>query len=650
MISEKTINAVFESAHIEDVVRDYLSLKRRGSNLIGLCPFHDEKTPSFMVSPSKNIFKCFGCGRGGGSVHFLMEHEKFSYPEAIRHLAQKYNIPVEETHTSDEHRAEMQEKESLHLVNQFAQEHYVKNLWDTKEGNDVALSYLKERGFLESTIRKFGIGFASAGPDKLKEEATKAGISAERMSTLGLLSKNGHDFFRNRVTFPIHNLSGKVIGFGARVLKPGPRDPKYLNSPESPVYNKRKSLYGLHLAKNAIRKTDKCYLVEGYTDVISMFQSGIENVVASSGTALTQEQVRSIRRFTEDITVVYDGDPAGIKAALRGLDLMLEEDVNVRLVMLPDGKDPDTLISEIGASGFQNFLDENSEDFILFKTRVLSEEGRADPVQKTRILKEIVQSIARIPDAIKRSVYTQQCAVDLEIDEAILIREVNASISSQIANKNRYASRTQKRQDQTHLRALTEAPARPPSADPTHSDEARESSIVRILVLYGHLPTDEEDGPVVAQYTLAHINDVIDTFTNPTYAKIIAAYQTAVESGELPTQDFFMHHEDPQVARTVLDMAIPQFEYSENWIAKQKMPLLTQKMPEENYMNDCDDSILRFKQAKIHYLIANNKKLIKKHSEEGDKVKLDLHLKMHAEYLRIKSEIEKELNTVGIRL
>lgn len=650
MISEKTISAVFDAARIEDVVQDYLNLKRRGANLIGLCPFHNEKTPSFMVSPSKNIFKCFGCGRGGGSVHFLMEHEKFTYPEAVRHLAGKYKIPIEETDLSDEARQEMHERESLHLVNQFAQEYFTDNLWNTKEGKSIALTYLKERGFLESTIRKFGLGYAPAALDGLKTRALDAGISEERMNTLGLLTRNGQDFFRNRITFPIHNLSGKVIGFGARTLKAGPKEPKYLNSPESPVYNKRKVLYGLDLAKHAVRKSDWCVLVEGYTDVISMFQNGIENVVASSGTALTQDQVRSIKRFTENITVLYDGDEAGINAALRGLDIMLEEDVNVKLALIPDGKDPDTLVSEIGSQAFREFLQDEAQDFILFKTHLLGKKGSDDPIRKARAVKDIVQSVALIPDAIKRSMYIQQCAVNLHMDESVLLKEVNKARSEQLRVRNRQRERAVANEDYTQLHALQDKDVSTAPSTPRHSDEAREESIVRILLQFGHLYPEDLEGMSMTQYILSHIREMLHTFHNPVYARIVEEYIKGHESGILPSQERFMHHEDPRVASTVLEIIVPKFEYSENWEKKLNLPLLTQKMPDENFLNDCEDSILRFKQTKIHLLIQENQEMIRKYQDEGNAEKVALHLKMHAQYLQIKAAIEKGLNTIGIRL
>ena len=651
MISEKTINEVFDTARIEDVVTDYMNLKKRGANMIGLCPFHNEKTPSFMVSPSKNIFKCFGCGRGGGSVQFLMEHEKYTYPEAIRHLARKYNIPIEETRMSEEAEQEHRERESLHLVNQFAMEYFTDMFWDSSQGKTVAQSYLKERGFLESTIRKFNIGYAPTGTDALKKKAIASSISEERMKTLGLVTKNGYDFFRDRIIFPIHNMSGKVIGFGGRTLKPGPKTPKYLNSPESTVYNKRRVLYGMHLAKHEIRRSDRAYLVEGYTDVISMFQSGIENVVATSGTALTSDQIKAIKRFTDNITVVYDGDEAGVKAAMRGLDMMLDEDANVRLVMLPEGKDPDTMISTHGASAFKEFLEERAEDFILFKTRILIGESKTDPVMRTRVIKDIVQSIAHIPDAIKRQMYVQQCALELDVDEQLLIREVNSAINAKLKKTRFREQRGNRDYEHRELARQVDKAAPPPSVkEVQHSDKAKELSIVRILIQFGHLEHPEHEGINMAQYVISNISDVIDTFKTPAFIKIVAMYLDGLEDGTVPASESLLNHEDQGVAQAALEIIAPEYEYSKNWEDLKSLPLLTQKMPEENFLNDCDDSILRFKQSKIHLKIAENKALIKNYEQSGDMEKLAMHIKIHTELLQIKATIEDNLNTVGIRL
>ncbi|RLD22108.1 MAG: DNA primase [Bacteroidetes bacterium] len=652
MITKKTIEEVFETAKIEDVVGDFLNLKRYGSNLKGLCPFHDEKTPSFMVSPTKNIFKCFGCGEGGGPVQFVMEHEKYSYPEAIRYLAGKYGIKIEETESSPEEKQLFQEVESLHLVNKFAQEVFVRNLHETDEGRQIGMSYFKERGYLESTIKKFELGYADKSYTSLKEEALKLGFKEDRLKTLGLVTRNDNDFFRGRVIFPIHNLSGRVIGFGARILKQGPRDPKYLNSSESSVYNKRKVLYGMHLAKHAIRKLDACFLVEGYTDVISLYQSGIENVVASSGTALTKEQIKSIKRFTSNITVLYDGDAAGVKAAMRGLDLMLEENIDVRLVLLPDNNDPDSLVKSLGHQGFLDFLVAESKDFILFKTGFLSEESKNDPIARTRVTRDIVDSIALIPDTIKRSNYIRECANQLEIEESILIDEVNRSIK---ANLKKLSLRRRENEVRTDFDIISQQRPLQKAGQSkekivSHSDEHQERSIIRILVMFGELTVDPESGQSMAEYVISNISDVLDTFANPLYARIIEHYTKALDEGTAPTRESLISQSDPEISRLVVEFVAPPYEYSENWEIKKQMPLTTQKPPEENFVEDSYQSILRFKLKKIQLKITENKVLVQALAAENDAEKLNIQLKVHVRLKAMKSELESKVRTIGIRL
>lgn len=653
MITKKTIEEVFEAAKIEDVVGDFLNLKRSGSNLKGLCPFHDEKTPSFMVSPSKNIFKCFGCGQGGGPVQFAMEHEKYSYPEAIRYLAGKYDIKIEETESSPEEKQLFQEVESLHLINKFAQEVFVHNLHESDEGRQIGMSYFKERGYLESTIKKFELGYADKSYTSLKDEALKLGYNEDRLKTLGLVTKNDNDFFRGRVVFPIHNLSGRVIGFGARILKQGPKAPKYLNSSESSVYNKRKVVYGMHIAKHAIRKLDACFLVEGYTDVISLYQSGIQNVVASSGTALTKEQIKSIKRFTSNITVLYDGDAAGVKAAMRGLDLMLEENIDVRLVLLPDGNDPDSLVKSLGHQGFLDFLEKESKDFILFKTGFLSDESQNDPIARTRVTRDIVDSIALIPDTIKRSNYIRECANQLDIEEAILIGEVNLSIRANLKKQSLRRREDEVRTDFDIIsqeRPLQKAGQKSKAKVISHSDEFQERSIIRILVMFGELTVDPESGQSMAAYVISNISDVLDTFTNPLYVRIIQHYTKALDEGKAPTRESLVSQSDPEISRLVVEFVAPPYEYSENWILKKQMPLTTQKPPEENFVEDSYQSILRFKLKKIQLKITENKEVIQALAAANESEKLNIQLKVHVKLKAMKSELESKVNTIGIRL
>lgn len=452
MITQKTIGEIFETAKIEEVVGDFVNLRRRGVNMIGLCPFHNEKTPSFTVSPNKGIYKCFGCGKGGNAVNFVMEHEQFSYPDALRYLAKKYGIKIEEKQLSPEQDLERQRKDSLFIINDFAVNYYHDNLMNSDIGKSVGLSYFKQRGFREETIKKFQLGFAFDKKDHLTLTMVNKGYNIDLLKTVGLTSKYGRDFFRNRVQFPIHNLSGKVIGFGGRILVNDKKQPKYLNSPETEIYNKSRVLYGIYFAKKAIRQEDNCLLVEGYTDVISLNQAGIENVVSSSGTSLTVGQIQLIKRNTPNITILYDGDAAGIKAALRGLDLVLEQDMNVKVVLLPEGEDPDSFVQSVGTEQFKEYIKEKAADFILFKTNLLLEETANDPIKRAELIKDIVGSIARIPDPIKRSVYVRECSGLMEISEQILVDEANKAVMRLVKNRRKEQENEERRKQREQQR------------------------------------------------------------------------------------------------------------------------------------------------------------------------------------------------------
>lgn len=430
MIDQATIDRIIDAAQVVDVVSQFVTLKRRGINYVGLCPFHEDRTPSFYVSPSKNICKCFACGEGGTAVHFIMKHEQLSYFDALRYLAKKYNIEIQERELTDEQKQAYNERESLFILNDFARNHFVKTLHEHIEGKSVGLSYFKERGFREDIIQKFQLGYSLEQRDSLTQEAIKNGYKEEYLVKTGLTIKsesNGAliDRFRGRVIFPVHTLSGKVVAFGGRILKKAENTGKYVNSPESEIYHKGSELYGIYFAKQAITKADCCYLVEGYTDVISMHQAGIENVVASSGTALTHGQIRLIHRFTEYVTILYDGDAAGIKAALRGIDLLLEEGMKIKVVLLPDGEDPDSFARKQNAESLTKYVQEHEVDFIRFKTQLLLDDAGNDPIKRANLISDIVSSIAVIPDNIIRSVYIKDCSILLNIDERILIQEVN---------------------------------------------------------------------------------------------------------------------------------------------------------------------------------------------------------------------------------
>ena len=429
MIDQPTIDRILDAANIVDVVSEFVTLRKRGINYVGLCPFHTDKTPSFYVSPAKNICKCFACGEGGTAVHFIMKHEQLNYFDALRYLAKKYNIEIHERELTDKEKQRKSDRESMLIVNSWAQQYFTTQLYEHVEGKTIGLRYFAERGFREDTIRKFQLGYSLDKRDALYKEATKNGYKKEFLEKTGLVIAydNGgvNDRFRGRVIFPVHTLSGKVVAFGGRVLKKDEKTAKYVNSPESEIYHKSNELYGIYFAKQAIVKEDRCFLVEGYTDVISMHQAGIENVVASSGTALTQGQIRLIHRFTSNITVLYDGDAAGIKAALRGIDLLLEDGMNVKVVLLPDGEDPDSFARKHNASQFSEFIKQSETDFIRFKTRLLLDDAGTDPIKRSALITDIIRTVAIIPDNIARSIYIRECSAMMEIDEQVLLNEVN---------------------------------------------------------------------------------------------------------------------------------------------------------------------------------------------------------------------------------
>ena len=428
MIPKETVDKIINESRVDEVISDFVALKKRGVNLLGNCPFHNEKTPSFTVSPAKGIYKCFGCGAAGNSINFVMEHEQMSYPEALKYLAKKYNIQVEEKEISEEEKQKIDKKESLFLVSQFGKEQFIRNLNETDEGKSVGLGYFKNRGISQEIIEKFGLGYSFEERNHFTKIALDKGYKKDSLVNSGLTSErnnNLYDRFSGRVIFPIHNLTGRTIGFGARILQTNKKSAKYLNSPETEIYHKSDVLYGLYLAKRSMIQQDNCFLVEGYTDVISFHQKGIENVVASSGTSLTAGQIKLIKRFTPNITVLYDGDAAGIKASFRGIDLILKEGMNVKVVTFPDGEDPDSFARANNSIELEEYIEDNKKDFINFKASILLKVANNDPIKKAGLIKEVVQSIAIIPDMIIRSVYTQEASKLLAIEEQVLVNELN---------------------------------------------------------------------------------------------------------------------------------------------------------------------------------------------------------------------------------
>jgi DNA primase len=583
MINRETIDKIMDTARIEEVVGDFVHLKKRGTSLIGNCPFHGEKTPSFHVSVTKGIYKCFGCGKGGDSVRFIMDHEKYSYPEALKFLANKYNIEVEETELSPQAAEAQSGKESLYIVSQYAAAFFVKQLWETDEGRGIGLSYFKERGFREDILKKFEVGYSPDVWDAMTQSATHAGHKLEFLEATGLSIKNDngkiYDRFRGRVMFPIHNFTGRIIGFGGRTLKTDKNVPKYVNSPESEIYHKSNVLYGLFHAKKAIRDLDNCYLAEGYADVLSVHQAGIENVVASSGTSLTVEQIKLIGRFTQNITILFDGDAAGIKASLRGLDMILEEGLNVKIVSFPDGHDPDSYMHHVGAGAFKTYLEQNRKDFILYKANVLLKDAGNDPIKRAGIIRDIVESIAKIPDPIKASVFIRECSSLLEIEENILLSELNKMRSAKLKKSFDNNQRANHSSSPKPYASGAPEPLGPPddlwddSVGPSEQiavdeDEPQEQEILRLLLAFGHLQVnwDQNEDLYIGSFILQNLTDIV--FKLSLHDKIIKHYWEKAEKGYLPTEKDFIQNSDREIADLTITLSTSKYQLSENWLNK----------------------------------------------------------------------------------
>jgi len=598
MIDRPTIERILDAAQIVDVVQEFVPLKKRGVNFLGLCPFHNEKTPSFTVSPAKEIFKCFGCGKVGNSVNFVMEHEHLSYPEALKYLAKKYHIEVIEKELSQDELDKQNERESLLVVTAYAARQFTENLFQSDEGMKVGLTYFKERGFRQDTLKKFELGYSFDKRDGFSKKALEDGYKQDFLVKTGLSIHHEDrifDRFSGRVMFPIHSLSGQVLGFGGRVLKSDPKAAKYLNSPESEIYHKSRILYGIYQARKAITQDDRCFLVEGYTDVMSLHEANIENVVASSGTSLTQEQVRLIKRFTQNITILYDGDPAGIKASIRGIDLVLEEGMNVKIVLLPNGEDPDSWSKKVSNEEFSKFLKENETDFIRFKTQLLLSEASSDPVKRADLIRDIVKSIAVIPEAITRTVYIKECSTILEVSEPILYHEVNKL-------------RQQKSfQDRNKYPGPEDLPVPPPATvKPVQSltiARYSEKEIIRLLLKFGSAEYEKtinkEDGKeellTVSDYVVKEIISDDLRFEDKVCAKIFADFTFHVEQGLITGEKQFVKHEDPEISSLSADLLADSHELSKIWQEKHTF-VETEDMKLHEIVGD---AVLKFKSDKI---------------------------------------------------
>jgi DNA primase len=651
MIDQPTIDRIRDAANIVDVVSDFVTLRRRGVNYVGLCPFHSDKSPSFYVSPAKNICKCFACGSGGSPINFIMQHEQLDFYDALRFLAKKYNIEVKEKELTDEEKAIRSDRESMLIVNNWAQGYFSTQLWEHQEGASVGLRYFKERGFREDTIRKFQLGYSLDERDALYREATRSGYKKEFLEKTGLViayeGGNVNDRFRGRVMFPVHSLSGKVVAFGGRVLKKDEKTAKYVNSPESEIYHKSNELYGIFLAKHAMVKEDRCFLVEGYTDVISMHQAGIENVVASSGTALTVPQIRLIHRFTDNITVLYDGDAAGIKAALRGIDLLLEEGMNVKVVLLPDGEDPDSFARAHNATQFVDFIRQNETDFIRFKTRLLLADAAGDPIKRSALIKDIIRSIAIIPDNISRALYIHECSTMMEIDEKVLLNEVNQLCLKRDEKRQPPPSPTLPPQEKSGEAATAAtapaAGASPPpaaaTAAPRSPFEAEELALLRYVVRYGERvlysytdeQTNEEKQIYVAEYIRSELEQDEMPLRNPLYKTILDEAATHCREDNFIASRHFLYHPQANVSRLATDLISEKYQLSKYHTKfqeiKQEEDLLMQLVPRD---------LLGFKDACIRLQI----------SEIGDRIKELQHTTQAMEQVILLMKEQDELNII----
>lgn len=564
-IPRETVEQILQAAHIEEVVGEFVTLKKRGSNLWGNCPFHNEKTPSFSVNPARNIFKCFGCGKAGDSAKFLMEHEHYTYPEALRYLAKKYNIKIEEKEQTPEEIMQQSIREKMFNINEFADKYFVDTLWNTEEGKTIGLQYFRERGYLNPIIEKFQLGYSPAKWDAFTTYAKQNGYSEELLEQIGLSLKGNkglYDRYHGRVMFPIHNLTGRVIGFGGRILvnDPEKKSPKYQNSPESEIYDKKQTLYGIYFAKNAIARQDECILVEGYFDVLRMHQIGIENVVASSGTSLTMEQIRLVKRYTKNITMLYDGDAAGQHAALRGTDMILSEGMNVRVVLLPPEHDPDTFGKEYSVEYVSNYLKENAKDFVRFKTELLLKDAENDPIKRGQVIREIVETISVIPDSIFRITYVKECSRLLDMPEQTLTNELNKILRAKLKKTLGIDE---------NVIPETEATTTTPKQEETVEDQLpagfyQERELVKLLLMYGkEMIVDEridESGErileqvSVAQFIVDDLKNDGFVFTNAVNQKIFNIFDKAIDEGIIPDDSFFVSHEDETIAQLAADL------------------------------------------------------------------------------------------------
>jgi DNA primase len=632
MISKGTIDRIFIAADIEEVVGEYVKLKKAGSNLKGLCPFHNEKTPSFSVSPAKGIYKCFGCGKAGNVVNFVMDYESLSYAEALRKLAGKYNIEIVEDRLDDPEVArKASERESVIVALEFAKNYFADNLLKDKTGRAVGLSYFVSRGLRDDIIEKFELGYSQDSRTALLEHAIKNGFQVETLLAAGLIKTNEnaaedaeplkryYDAFKDRVMFPVHSLTGKVIGFGGRRLKES-GGPKYLNSAETEFYHKSEILYGMHLAKKAMRDKDECLLVEGYLDVITLFQHGLENVVASSGTSLTFGQVRLVKRFTDNITVLYDGDPAGLKASNRSIDLILEQDMNVNIAMLPEGEDPDTLCKKMGGDAFEKYIKEQSVNFVIFKANLYSEEARQDPIKKTKAIRDILESIVLIPDPLKRSAFIKECSKILDADERIMHME---------------AGKLRKAKFQNDRNAEVYMPVVEPAYYPFDSEIAnkygqadQETALIKSLIRYCNHPFNEEQNVITFVLNEIELDEL--EFENESYVQLVSECKTSIDKTGNIEESFFIRN--PSTAALAAEVLSEKYKLSPGWFHNEIFTL----EENENYRNEVIENLNYLKLKHVEKAIELNFLKLKEAVNEDEVMDFQ---SIHAQLLQIRTEI-----------
>jgi DNA primase len=646
MISQETIQQIVSRIDIIEIISSFIKLKKRGTNYIGLCPFHNEKTPSFTVSPSKEIYKCFGCGRSGNTISFLMEHEKYSYVESLRWLAAKYNVEIEETETTPEFKEQQQVSDSLYIINKFAQQFFTEVLFNTDEGNNAGLSYLKERGFREEIIKKFELGYNPEARDTFAKVATNAQFNESLLQKSGLVvaRENGlQDNYRGRIIFPIHNQTGKIAGFGARLIRNNDKAPKYINTPENEIYVKSKILYGSYFARQAIDKADECLLVEGYTDVLALHQAGIENAVASGGTSLTPDQLRLIKKYTQNLTILYDGDNAGIKAALRGLDLALEEGLNVQLVLLPNEEDPDSYINKNGVASFNSFIKENKKDFILFQLEYALKDAGDDANKRSHAVNQIAETISKInkaEDFTKQQDYIHKTAQLLKIDESGLHTLVNKYIREKLTKDEKRQLTNEKifQEKGSEISDFSEGDI--DALELLNKDEYNERAVVRCLIEFGL--KEWEPNKTVADYLLYEcIDDELITCNG--LLKIVNIYRTWYEQKLEPTAKNFLYSDDLEMSRMVVSMIEFPYEISPNWLTTYEMPVPTR---EDNYKEEIISTLSYLELKKLKKLITENQKELEVASSPERQLVL---IQTHVRLKDLETKITKDIGAVILK-